>query len=134
MDDHVVILKLFPGISEITVRGILEIEGLKAVILETYGTGNAPNEKWMLNLFEESIRRGLILLNITQCEAGSVIMGKYETSVRLMELGVISGADMTTEAAVTKLMYLLGNYPDRNDILQFLAKSLVGELSLNMEK
>ncbi len=134
MDDHVVILKLFPGISESTLRGILEIEGLKAVILETYGTGNAPNEKWILKLFEESIRRGLVLLNITQCEAGSVIMGKYETSVRLMELGVISGADMTTEAAITKLMYLLGNYPDRNDVKQFLTKSLVGELSLNNEK
>ena len=130
MDGNVVILKLFPGITEKTIHSILKIEGLKAVILETYGTGNAPDEKWLINLFKEAIDRGLIILNITQCEAGSVIMGKYETSVKLKEIGMLSGGDMTTEAAVTKLMYLLGNYNEQDEIKQFLTKSIVGELSV----
>jgi len=130
MDSNVAILKLFPGINERTISSILEIGGLRALILETFGTGNAPNESWLLKLLEEAIRRDLIILNITQCEAGSVIMGKYETSIKLKEIGILSGGDMTTEAAVTKLMHLLGNSSESNEIKQFLTKSIVGELSV----
>lgn len=130
MDGNVAILKLFPGITENTIKSMLEIEGLKALILETYGTGNAPNQDWLIHPLAETIKRGLIVLNVSQCESGSVIMGKYETSTRLKEAGVISGKDMTTEAAVTKLMYLFGNYNDSKDIRLMLQKSLVGEITI----
>jgi L-asparaginase len=130
LDGNVAILKLFPGITEKIVRSILEIDGLRGLILETYGTGNAPNEEWLLQPLAEAARHGLIILNVTQCEAGSVKMGKYETSIKLKEIGITSGGDMTTEAAVTKLMHLLGNYSDTEGIRQFLTKSIAGELSI----
>ncbi|MBM3434638.1 MAG: type I asparaginase [Bacteroidetes bacterium] len=130
MDCNISILKLFPGITEKAVRTTVEIEGLKALVLESYGTGNAPDEDWLINILSNAISRGLIVLNISQCEAGSVLMGKYETSLRLIDAGVISGGDMTTESAVTKLMYLLGNYKDAVEITSLLKRSLVGEVSM----
>jgi L-asparaginase len=128
-DRNVAILKLFPGMTEKTIQAILNTEGLKALVIETYGSGNAPNEEWLIQPLAEAIRSGLIVLNITQCEAGSVIMGKYETSVKLKEIGIISGRDMTTEAAITKLMYLLGNYTNQDEIKQYIQKPCVGEMS-----
>lgn len=129
MDTGIVILKLFPGITESTVRSILNIKGLKAVILETYGAGNAPNSDWFIRLLKNAIRKGLIILNVSQCESGSVVMGKYETSIRLKETGVVGGFDITTEAAVAKLMYLLGNFTEREKIIKLLNTSIVGEIT-----
>ncbi len=127
-DDQVTILKLFPGISPASVDSILQTPGLKALILETFGSGNAPTAKWFLTKLKQAIDRGLIVLNISQCPGGMVMQGKYETSRSLMELGVISGGDMTLEAAVTKVMVLLGNYSVA-EAKQRLSISLAGELS-----
>ena len=127
-DDHVSILKLFPGISQASVDAILQTPGLKALILETFGSGNAPTAAWFLGKLKKAIDHGLIVLNISQCPGGMVMQGKYETSRSLLELGVISGGDMTLEAAVTKVMVLLGNYTV-DETKQRLSISLAGELS-----
>lgn len=130
LDTHIAVLKLFPGISPSVVRSILSIEGLKAVVMETYGAGNAPTSQWFVDILAEAIKNGLIVCNVTQCRGGAVVQGKYETSARLEKIGVISGADMTLEAAVTKLMYLLGNNYSRDRLRKYLQKSLRGEMTV----
>lgn len=130
LETHISILKLFPGISEETVEAILNTRGLKALILETYGSGNGPTDEWFVNLIAKAIKSGIIVLNITQCQVGNVEMGKYETSIPLKEAGVISGRDMTIEAGVTKLMHVLGNYNTPQEITENLNKSMVGEMTL----
>ena len=124
-----VILKLFPGISQHVVKSILTIKGLKGVILETYGAGNAPTESWLIQSLKDCIDRGIYVVNVTQCEVGSVLMGHYETSMLLQEVGVIGGKDITTESAVAKMMYLLGLDLKREDFAYYFRKSLRGEIS-----
>ncbi|HEX7411100.1 MAG TPA: type I asparaginase [Bacteroidales bacterium] len=130
LDTNVAILKLFPGISENVVSSILHIGGLKGVILETYGAGNAPTDEWFISALSEAINRGIIIYNVTQCKGGSVDMGKYETSVELGRIGVIGGYDITTESAIAKMMFLLGEGYSRPEIEVLLQSPLRGELTI----
>ncbi|MBX2917295.1 MAG: asparaginase [Cyclobacteriaceae bacterium] len=109
-DSAVSILKLFPGISPSMVEAVLNTKGVKAVIIETFGAGNAPTASWFVESLKAAISRGLILLNVSQCPGGMVEQGRYETSKTLAEIGVISGGDITLEAAITKLMLLLAEF------------------------
>lgn len=126
---EVAVLKLFPGITEKVVAAIVNIPDLKGVILETYGSGNAPTEKWFVSLLEKTIKRGIHLVNVTQCIGGSVLLGMYETSTDLKNIGIINGKDITTEAALAKMMYLLGENLTNKEFKQYFETSLRGELS-----
>lgn len=130
MDTSIALIKIFPGITPWVLNALLQAAGIKAVILETYGSGNAPTHKWFINALENAVKRGLIIVNVTQCLAGSVEMWRYETGIHLSAIGIISGHDMTTEAAITKVMYLLANCNNLDEIKQNMNKSLKGEISI----
>ncbi len=129
LNQDIAIIKLFPGISDNFIKNVLNISGLKAVILETFGSGNGPTESWFIQSLEEFISKGGIILNVTQCLAGRVEQGRYETSLKLRNAGVIGGSDITTEAAVTKLMFLLGQNLEKEKLIFLLKRPISGEIS-----
>jgi len=131
MDTHIAVLKLFPGLGREVLHCVLEIPHLKALILETYGAGNAPTDPWFLEELEMAIKKGLQIINVTQCSGGSVAMGHYETSEKLRELQLINGKDITTEAAVAKAMYLLGTGVPGERFKAIFERPLRGEMVLN---
>ncbi len=130
LDDRVTVLKLFPGITERMVRAQLLAEDLRGAVLETYGSGNAPTAPWFLDCLREARQRGVHLLNVSQCEEGRVIQGRYETSAHLPEIGIIGGDDITREAAITKLMFVLGLKRSAAETSRLLSYDLRGEITL----
>ncbi len=129
LDPNIALIKLFPGITENMVNCILTNPRIKAVVLETYGAGNAPTVKWFEKALKDAIDSGKIIVNVTQCSGGSVIMGRYQTSSHLKNLGIISGKDITTEAALAKLMFLLGSNIESKVFKTIYEASLRGEMS-----
>lgn len=127
--NDIVILKLFPGITEAVVKSILEIPKLKGVILETYGSGNAPTDSWFLMLIKKAMDKGIYIIDVSQCVGGGVILGQYDTSLELKKMNLINGKDITTESAVAKLMYLLGENINPTAFKATFETSLRGEIS-----
>jgi L-asparaginase len=130
IDRNVVVLKLFPGILPETVSAILNIPYLKGVVLESFGSGNAPTADWFINMLKEAVERGLVIVNITQCSAGHVEMERYEAGRKLLDCGVINGYDGTTESALAKLMFLFGHEMTTKQVMEHMNCSLIGEVTL----
>lgn len=128
-DTNVVVLTLFPGIQETIIDSVLHVHGLKAVVLKTFGSGNAPQKEWFINQLKNATERGIIIVNITQCQSGAVEMARYGTGLQLIQAGVISGYDSTPECAVTKLMFLLGHGLSQSEIRQRMNSDLAGEIT-----
>ena len=130
LDNNVIIFSLFPGIREDLIRHIIHTPNLKAIVMRTFGSGNAPQQPWLLNALKEGTKNGKVIVNISQCMQGAVEMSRYDCGYHLQEAGVISGRDSTVESAVTKLMFLQSHYPDDPETVRLLmGQSLRGEIT-----
>lgn len=128
-DTNVIVLTLFPGIQENIIKNIFHTPGLRAVILKTYGSGNAPQKEWFIKLLKEATSNGIIIINISQCSTGTVEMERYETGLHLLDAGVISGYDSTVESVITKLMFLLGHGKTVKEIRREMNIAVAGEIT-----
>ncbi|HUH19961.1 type I asparaginase [Albibacterium sp.] len=128
LDNSISVLKLYPGINQKVVKSILESDA-RSIIMETFGSGNTTTDTWFLDMLRDALKNGKNILNISQCRVGSVELGRYETSKWLKDMGVLSGYDMTFEAAVTKLMHLQGRYESQAEVAHWAEISLRGELT-----
>jgi len=131
LDKNIAILKLYPGISQQAMQSAFNTEGLRAVILETFGSGNAPSNSEFISILEEAVTKGIVIVNVTQCKGGGTVeVGRYGASLLLKKIGVVSGHDITTEAAVAKLMYLLGTGLTNDEVKYYMGVSLRGEVTV----
>lgn len=130
LDNNVIVFTIFPGIREDLVRHIIATPNLRAIVMRTYGSGNAPQKPWLLNALKDATARGKVIINISQCMAGKVEMGRYDTGYQLKSAGVLSGYDSTVESAVTKLMYLQAQYTDYHQVRNYMTRSIRGEITV----
>lgn len=130
LDPSVLVFTIFPGIQESLVKQILTTPDLRSIVMRTYGSGNAPQYTWLINMLKEATAAGKVIINISQCMAGSVEMSRYDTGYQLKAAGVLSGYDSTVESAVTKLMYLQARYSDSHQVRNFMSRSIRGEITI----
>jgi len=130
LDPNVIVFTIFPGIREDLVRHIVVSEGLRAIVMRTYGSGNAPQCPWLIDTLKEAAAKGITVINVSQCTAGAVEMSRYDTGYQLKSAGVVSGYDSTVESAVTKLMYLQARYTDAHQVRNYMTRSIRGEMSV----
>lgn len=129
LDNNVIIFSLFPGVREDLIRHIIHTPNLKAIVMRTFGSGNAPQSPWLLGALKEGTRQGKVIINISQCMQGRVEMGRYDTGFQLQEAGVVSGYDSTVESAVTKLMFLQSHFDDPETVRRYMRQSIRGEIT-----
>lgn len=131
MDDNVMYMDLFPGITESTVRHLFATPGIKGIVMKTFGSGNGPDTPWFIRALRETVDRGIVVVNISQCSNGSVNPTIYSAGLGISKAGTISGLDLTSEAAITKLMYLFGNGHSADEVKQLMMTPVAGELTVN---
>lgn len=127
-NSDVIIVKIFPSLTESMLRAMLSIKGLRGVVLETYGSGNAPTAEWFIDTLKRAIEDNIVIVNITQCREGEVAMGLYQTGVVMDKIGVLGGGGMTSEAAVTKLCCILGRHSEPESIVRAMKVNIAGEI------
>ena len=128
-DSNVIVLTLFPGIQENIIRQVVTSNTVHAIVLRSFGSGNAPQKEWLVNCLKYAVDNGIVVVNISQCLAGNVEMDRYQTGVQLLEAGVVSGHDCTLEATITKLMFLLGHGMSPAEVREKMTQSICGEIT-----